>query len=272
MKRSDSGVVVVIIVMIAFVVIFMMSALRKTAKDQHDTAQASDLNVAITNLITEDYMIYYLGTPPQELINSDIKMTVLSQDQLTSDLLPVYAHSFTFTEYDEDGNLVNQETPRDYARFMLIYVDSSIELSDIHLDLLHNCAVDNHVPIILEGKTNIELFRNKLILPVHIYEDSDTMMFTPWDSEDHVIPSSDLGTKGIGFATDLLNIMKQITVDQTQYYIDAAATAPTMTASEETTETAAETEETEPVETTLNSFESMVSEYLSTYERDSEEE
>ena len=272
MNRSKTGVIVLIFVAVAFVVLLMMAGVQKTKKDGAAAQLEADLAAAVADIAQEDYMIYYIGTPPKELVNESVKMTVLSQAEITSDTLPVYTHSLTFTEYDEDGNIVDQEVPRDYPRFMLIYVDKSVILSEAHIELLHNCAVDNHVPVIIEGKDNIELFRNRLLLTVHMYSDDDTMMFTPWNSsQDHVIPAEHLESKGAEFAIDILSAVKQITVDQVRYYNDMMATAPTYTTAEESLAEETQEIETEPAETTLGSFESMVSEYLSTYDGDSEE-
>lgn len=251
MKRTNSGVIIFILAAVVIAILFMMSALRKTAGDMADAKSSEDLNTLITELSSEDYMIYYLGTPPQELISENIKMTVIPQEHVNSDFLPVSSVSLTYTEYDEDGNLVDQHAPRDYARFMLIYVDSSITLTDSTIELLRNCAVENHVPIIFEGKTNIVMFREALLLTRHTYEDIDTMMFTPWNSgEDHVFTTNEVTDKGVAFATNLLAIMKQITVDQVQYYNDALENAPTYTTAESTTEetTVEETEESGEIE------------------------
>lgn len=243
--RKNNYISVVIILIVVFVFIFIMMAMVN--KRSGDIAEGKTKQTAqdlIAEISDKDYMLYYVGQPSQELLSSGINMTVIPQSEMNPETLPVFSYSFDFTEYDEDGNIVQHEEARDYPVYMLIYVDSTIVLDETGAELLRNCAVDNHVPLIIEGKSNIEAFRAILLLSEHVYEESDTMMFTQWGgSSDHVIDQDALTGRGDLFLIQILQQIKSVIEGQDSFVAEVSESIASSVSesAEEAAETAAET-------------------------------
>lgn len=258
MTRNKTALIVILLLFVFAVVFFMSYAVKNFAAGAQFKAAAAEEKEAVALLADKDYTIYYVGTPSQHLIDSGIKMNVVPEAEMSSETLPVFGYSFDFTEYDEEGNVVNHETAVDYSYYMLIYVDGTVTLDASKVELLRNCAIDNDVPLIIEGKENIKAFRDALLMSEHIYEDTDTMMFTPWNgAEDHVI-SADALDGGPAFVISLMTEMNDVIGDKDDYvreirasYVESAAEASVEEASAGTGESVVDDEieggeETEP--------------------------
>jgi hypothetical protein len=100
------------------------------------------------------------------------------------------------------------------------------------------------VPLIIEGKSNIEAFRAALLLSDHVYEESDTMRFTQWGgSADHVIDQDALTGRGDLFLIQILQQIKGVIEGQDSFVAEVSESIASSVSesAEEAAETAAET-------------------------------
>lgn len=240
MTRSKISLFVVLLLIVFAFIFFLAYIVNSVSSSAGIKASAAQEQELVASLADKEYMIYYVGTPSQHLLDSGMKMTVVPEAEMSSDTLPVYGYSFNFVEYDADNNVVRTENKVEYAYYLLVYVDDTVTLDADKAELLRNCAVDNDVPVIIEGKANINMFRSALLLSEHIYQDQDTMIFTPWaGAQDHVIPTESLddGPLLVGSLmaqmNTIINDKDEYTLESRAAYVESASESMELESSEE---------------------------------------
>lgn len=203
-------VVIFATVFLAVGVVLMLSfTVKKLSAKNESNRQAQEVAEHVQRLgDLEDYMVYYIGEPSPEVIANISNLTVIPAGTMNSNTLPVYWSDVHFIERDEDDNIINEVEPRDYASYMLIYVDGDVTLTEDQLELLRNCNIDNDVPLIIEGEANINAYRDYIFMVPHDLGTQATSMFTPWGQpQDNVIPE-ELVTEGqSGFVNALIDVI-----------------------------------------------------------------
>lgn len=155
----------------------MMYAVRRIDTSLGDD-QAQQRTEELTATLNEyDYQIYWIGEVPEYLDGISDHISVLSVELANEMTLPVASGENELTIYDTDGSVISHTERRDYADHMMIIVNTSEILSENVLAVLQDCTVNNHVPILIIGKNNIEAYRDYLIMMQHDYESYSSFYF-----------------------------------------------------------------------------------------------
>lgn len=177
MNGRNSIIVVVFLLLIGIIVFYMMfkvrdvdNGIREMRTEEHTAELADALNEF-------DYQIYLIGELPQYMEGISDHVIQLTAGQANSANLPVSEGTVGFTSYDEDGNVLMHIEQRDYAPYMMIIINTQDELSETALAAVQDSAVNNHVPVLLVGRNNIDLFREYMILVHKDYDQNATMFF-----------------------------------------------------------------------------------------------
>ena len=177
MNGRNSLIIVIIFLVIGVLVFYMMFKVRdvdESIAEQHSEEHTAELVSSLNEL---DYEIYLIGELPPYMEGISDHVTLISAGRADSSVLPVSEGNIGFTSYDEDGNVLEHIEQRDYASYMMIIINTSEELSETALSAIQDCAVDNHVPVLIIGGQNIETFREYMILVKKDYADNATMFF-----------------------------------------------------------------------------------------------
>ncbi|MCQ2483478.1 MAG: hypothetical protein MJ153_08340 [Clostridia bacterium] len=127
----------------------------------------------VAQLDEYDNTIYYIGNIgsfglcPSDTALLENRLTVLKPGRINEETMPVPWEEVDHNYYDKDGKLVKTVPGRIYSKHMVIVIDSSVTLSDSEWEVIRQCAVDNMVPVLVFGKTNILKFQDTLLLKVY---------------------------------------------------------------------------------------------------------
>ena len=199
----------------------------------------------------EDYMVYYIGEPSAEVVAGIPNLTVLSPGMVNGNTMPIFWSDIHFIEMDEEDNVVNEIEPRDYASYMLIYVDGDVTLTDDQLEILRNCNIDNDVPLIIEGEANINAYRQHIFMVSHDLGEHATSMFTPWaQPQDNVIPEEVVTGDQAEFVNALIDVILSNAEKIDTYRVESLVEVPTEAITTVAVEETEDTDETEETETT----------------------
>lgn len=218
-------------------ILFMMYETRRidVSRVNQDTEQRTEDLIASLNEL--DYHIYWIGELPQYIDGISDHISVLNAAQANYANLPVAEADTGFTVYDEDGRVLSHIEQRDYASYMMIVINTSEELSEESLDIIQDCAVNNHVPVLLIGRHNIDAFREHMILIHREYDENSTMFFeisrTPVDNP---ISPETVTAGGHAYADAILGLINDSFGNPSVVYVADITTATTQETTEETTE------------------------------------
>lgn len=188
MKRNNPQIGIFLIVIILLVValgIFLLSAKANelsskiVAKNKHQVTEQ-----LIADINDYDYVIYYIGTIPEELYGIENHLIPIGPNAITEENMPIYWNDQEYIVYDENGDVKEHFIPRDYPTYMFVVVDSTYELSDEDLEVIRNCGVLNNVPLMFIGDLAASSFRDKLILIPKDYGNNGTMFFSNTNAVD----------------------------------------------------------------------------------------
>lgn len=248
MNKRHLVVVFTTIFMVVALIVGVSVLLRKyAAKADADRRQQEIAEHAERIGEFEDYMVYYIGEPPIELETGIPNITVLTPGLMNRNTLPVSWSDIHFIEMDNNNNVVNEVQPRDYPEYMLIYVGSDVTLTEDQLELLRDCNIENDVPLIIEGATNINAYREYIFMVSHDLGDHATCMFAPWGQpQDNIIPEEVVTGDKAGFVNALIDVILSNAEKIDAYNVDTLVEVET----EATTTTVEEIQETEETEET----------------------
>ena len=251
MNRRHIVVILMTIVLSVGVVLATLFLVRKFAANVERNRNQQQLAADAERMAgLDDYMVYYIGEPSSEVISTIPNLTVIAPGMMNRNTLPVAWSDIHFVELDEAGNVINEVEPRDYAKYMLIYVDSDVTLTEDQLELLRDCNIDNDVPLIIEGEANINAYREYIFMVPHDLGANATSMFTPWEQpQDNVIPEETVTGGQAGFVNALVDVILS-NAEQIDIYRAGTLVEIETEASETTAEETEETEEEEETDTT----------------------
>lgn len=239
MNARNYSVVAVILLIVAAIVGFLafkVNTMSDGIKAFYEEKKTSDLALSLNE---RDYEIYWIGTLPQYMDMISENVTLLTVNQASFNTLPVIEGNSELTVYDKNGNVIQHREKRDYASSMLIVINTNEEIPDEKWDVIRNCVVNNHVPLLLIGDNNIYSFREYMIMLDKTYEASSTMFFE-FSSEalDNPIDPSIVEAGGRDYANSLLEFFISVIDNPVIVYVSSETIPPT---------TAVETNETEEI-------------------------
>ncbi|MCQ2516134.1 MAG: hypothetical protein MJ094_04645 [Saccharofermentans sp.] len=240
MNARNYSVVVVILLLVAAIIGFLafkvnsMSDGIKAAYEEKTTQELAD------QLAENDYRIYLIGEMPEYLNIISDHITVLTVGQVNSVSMPVNEGNSSMTVFDQDGNVISEREQRDYADFMLIIINTDEEITTDKMDIIRNCAVENHVPVLLVGANSINTFREYMIMIPRDCSAASSMLFeVSRDVVDNPIDMDIVASGGREYANALMEFMLLRIENPVVVYV-----------SPDTLPTAVETQETEFIEET----------------------
>ena len=244
MRGRNAALYIIILALTAAAILFMMYQTRRIDANLYNSQMESGTEELIAELDQLDYEIYWIGELPQYMDGIADHVTLLSSSEANRNTLPVTEGDMGFTEYDEDGNVVNHIEQRDYASYMMIVVNTSEELSDVTLAAIQDCAVYNHVPVLLIGKNNIDAFRAYMILVAGDYDENSTMYFeiSKYPQNNPIDPSV-VASGGHAYADALLAFIRDSFDNASVVYVTPVPVVTTQTEQPEETVLTEETED-----------------------------
>lgn len=177
MERNKSGLFLVLIVFILMFVGFLWLFTDRMAGESISRRNSEGFDNLISKAEDYDMHIYWIGQTPEGLERLGEKLSVVSPSSVSADTMPIPWSDLHFTRYNEDGAVIEEIEPRDYAQYMLIVVADGADLTDEQYEVIRSCAVDNRVPVLLFGDS-ISPFRETMLLAPGRYEANDTLLYT----------------------------------------------------------------------------------------------
>ena len=162
MNRSKTGLIVLTILAAMFflfiAILFGSSSKRKDVIDRK-----AALDARLSAFAQMDITIYWIGEFPSELEVLAPVTQVIPPESASSENLPVKSTTFHTTERDEFGNIVKEDIPREYSRYMLIVISGNPVLSDSAKEALNNAVALNGVPVYAIGDEASDLVGSVLL-------------------------------------------------------------------------------------------------------------
>lgn len=228
MNGRNAPIAIIIAVLCAAVIFYMMYAVRKidvSIGGRQAEQKTSELADRLNEL---DYEIYWIGTLPPYLEGIEDHVTLLTAGQANATTLPITAGDTSLTVYDPDGNMVSHTEQRNYADHMMIVINTTETINDTTMDVIQDCAVNNHVPVLLIGKQNIDAFRAHMLLIHRDYDEYGTMFFEiSREPVEYPIEPSVVSEGGRALADALLEYIRAAFDDPSIVYVTPAATSET---------------------------------------------
>ena len=162
MSRGKTGLIVLTILAAMFF-LFIAILFGSSSKRQGVIDRKAALDEKLGAIAQEDITIYWIGEFPQELEVLAPVTKVIAPENASSETLPIKTTSIHLTERDDYGNIVKEEIPREYSRYMLIVITGNPELSDNAKEALNNAIAVNGVPVFAAGDEASDLVGNILM-------------------------------------------------------------------------------------------------------------
>ena len=157
MSRGKTGLIVLVLIAAMFF-LFIAILFGSSTKRQGVIDRKAELDAKLDAIAKEDITIYWIGdAPPAEMEHLLPVIKILPPESVSKDTLPVKSTTFHFTERNEAGLVVNEDIPREYSKYMVIFISGNPMLSSDAKSALLDCASQNGVPVIAVGDEASEL-------------------------------------------------------------------------------------------------------------------
>jgi len=167
-----------VILIFVFLAVFLISVIyNRIGNNMAEEGRAEDTQTLIDLLCDRDITIYWIGDLPYELNALSEKEQFNKIEQINDDTMPVKSVTVGFKVYDEGGNLVSEETPKDYTDDLLIVVNN-YDLNDEELSVVHDSVALNNVPVLMLGGDTITEIRESMLLTMGTFGDDDVAFYS----------------------------------------------------------------------------------------------
>ena len=150
MSRGKTGLIVLTLFAAMFflfvAILFGSSTKRQGAIDRKEA-----LDAEFDAIASNDLKIYWIGEPSREFEHLMPVVSVIDPGSASGDDLPVKGPSFHITEYNEAGQIINENIPIEYPSKMLIVMTGSPVLSESGKEALLDAVSKNGVPVLAIG-------------------------------------------------------------------------------------------------------------------------
>ena len=119
MSKGKTGLIIVVFLAAMFFV-FVAVLFGSSTKRQSVIDKKATLESKFDEILKFDIRIYWIGDLPADLQYLSSVIQVIPPEKVSSSNLPVKSPSFHVEEYNELGELVDEEVPIEYSRYMLI--------------------------------------------------------------------------------------------------------------------------------------------------------
>lgn len=220
MQGRNIALYIFILALTVAAILFMMYQTRRIDAYLYNSQVEANTEELIADLDQLDYEIYWIGDLPQHMDGIADHVTILNASTASSATLPVTEGDIGFTEYDENGIVVSHIERREYASYMMIVVNTSEELSDNTWAAIQDCAVNNHVPVLLIGQQSIDAFRLHMILVAKDYDENSSLFFEITRApQDNPLDPEVVAAGGHTYADALLTFIHDSFMDPSVVYV-----------------------------------------------------
>ena len=150
MYKSKTGILILTILAAMFF-LFVAILFGSSSKRQDVIDRKAALEEKLSTIAQMDITIYWIGEFPTELETLAPVTQVIPSESASSENLPVKSTAIHITERDAYGNIINEEIPRNYSRYMIIIICSKPVFSNSGKEALVDSIAKNGVPVIAIG-------------------------------------------------------------------------------------------------------------------------
>ena len=190
-------------------ILYGSSAKRQGAIDRRDA-----LDDKLEVILDTDITIYWIGEPPAELNVLSPVIQLVSSEGANEETLPVKGPAFHTIEYNEDGQIVSEDIPKDYPRYMVIVITGTPNLSERGKEALLDAISQNGVPVLAIGDAACETLCDVLCYTrVHKGEGSSLYYCLGAGYKENPIPVDTVKAGGMEFAETLPDLISTAMTD-----------------------------------------------------------
>lgn len=150
MSRGKTGLIVLTALAATFI-LFVAILYASSTKRQGSIDRRNALADRLEAIVETDITIFWIGDVPEELSVLSPVIRVIPSESANKDNLPVKGPAFHTIEYNEDGQVVAEDIPKDYPRYMFIVISGMPNLSDSGKEALLDAVSQNGVPVLALG-------------------------------------------------------------------------------------------------------------------------
>ena len=150
MSKGKTGLIV-LTVLAAMFFLFIAVLFGSSAKRQGVIEKKTGIDDSFDTIAANDLTIYWIGEVPAELEHLSPVINVIPAETASKDNLPVKGPSFHTSEYNEFGQLINEEVPAEYPRYMMIIITGTPNLPEEGKEALLDAIARNGVPVLAIG-------------------------------------------------------------------------------------------------------------------------
>ena len=156
MNNGKTGLVI-LTVLAGLFFLFIAILFNTSTKRQAAIDRRSDLDTKLDSITEADITIYWIGEPQNELEHLMPVIKVIPPATASKDTLPIRGASFHVSEYNQDGQLIDERIPIEYSDYIMIVISGSPVLTDDGKDALLDAVSRNGVPVLAIGDDASEL-------------------------------------------------------------------------------------------------------------------
>ncbi|MCR4688051.1 MAG: hypothetical protein K5745_00710 [Saccharofermentans sp.] len=208
-----------IVLVIAAICLIAVPGLWLVGSKKNNSAYArlDEYEASKAALNTHDLQIYWIGELPERLQGMDDVISVIEPGTLTGDNMPIKVSSFHITTYNENGDVIDEQIPRDYASDMLIVLYNVTILDNSDKEILSDCVTANGVPVLAIGESSVGIVRDMLMYSrdmnsnkSFVYELGLGYTNSPLDEAKVMAGGLDLGEEFISFINERFGYNEEI--------------------------------------------------------------
>lgn len=208
MDKNKTGLIVLTILAAAFF-LFIAIFYNSSVKRQNALDRIESLDAKLDVIAEADITVYWIGEPQKELGHLMPVVSVIAPEKASADNLPVKSPLYHFSEYDNDGYVVNEYVPADYPDHMVIVISGSPVLSEKGKEALLDAVSQNGVPVVAIGEDACDLLGEVLSYRmVHKKPGSSLYYCLGKGYRENLIPEDKVKTGGMDLAEELPGIIK----------------------------------------------------------------
>ena len=231
MERNKISVIVIFLLAGIFIVSLAI-LFNTTARRNLTLNRQSEIDKKIEMLKSMDLTIYWIGDVPAELEKLKDRMVIIKPEEISKENMPIKFTTFHITITDPtDPDNTDKPTlpptdiyPRNYSEYMLIVINTGNGFNDISDEVLHNCIVENGVPVLCIGGPACDHIGTLLIHGAGYASDYSMLYKLKEGYDEPFLDSKAVASGGMDFSEEL--------VTKLSAYFSAAAKKKSQEASE----------------------------------------
>lgn len=206
MGRRNTGVFIAILVAFALFIFGLgmyvkyMSS-KSSVKKEDELLRDSLRQVALLN----DLTIYWIGDVPEDMTYLNGRILKVEAGTLSRENMPMKSPDFHTIDYDENGNVVNENIPVKYTSDLIIIINQDVNLTDKDFECISDCVINNEVPLLVIGGDAIKNVKTHFMQSTMGYETMDSYLYSLKEGQaSHVLNNEELLKGGKRYSIEIL--------------------------------------------------------------------